>query len=38
MAHVGMWHMLRAQRGSYILTLGPNICHISYMDPLGQRG
>ena len=38
MAHVGMWHMLRAQRGSYIPTLGPKYMPYSYMDPLGQRG
>ena len=33
--HVGIWYILRAQRGSHIPTLGPRYILYSYMDPLG---
>ena len=33
--HVGIWYILRAQRGSHIPTLGPKYVLSSYMDPLG---
>ena len=33
--HVGIWYILRAQRGSHIPTLRPKYTPYSYMDPLG---
>ena len=33
--HVGIWYLLRAQRGSHIPTLRPKYIPYSYMDPLG---
>ena len=33
--HVGVWYILRAQRGSHIPTLRPKYIPYSYMDPLG---
>ena len=33
--HVGIWYILRAQRGSHIPTLKPKHTPYSYMDPLG---
>ena len=33
--HVGIWHILRAQRGSHIPTLRPKYIPYTYMDPLG---
>ena len=33
--HVGIWYILRAQRGSHIPTLRPKYIPYSYMDPLG---
>ena len=32
---MGMWYILRAQRGSHIPTLRPKYVLYSYMDPLG---
>ena len=34
--HVGRWYILRAQRGSHILTLKPKYIPYNYMDPLGK--
>ena len=34
--HVGIWYILRAQRGSHIPTLRPKYTPYSYMDPLGR--
>ena len=34
--HVGIWYILKAQRGSHIPTLGPKYLPYSYMDPLGK--
>ena len=34
--HVGVWYMLRAQRGSHIPTLRAKSIPYSYMDPLGK--
>ena len=31
--HVGIWYMLRAQRGSHIPTLRPKYIPFTYMDP-----
>ena len=36
--HVGIWDILRAQRGSHTPTLRPKYMPYSYMDPLGQAG
>ena len=36
--HVGIWYILRAQRGSHIPTLGPKSIPYNYMDPLGREG
>ena len=33
--HVGVWYILRAQRGSHIPTLKPKYMPYNYMDPLG---
>ena len=33
--HVGIWYILRAQRGPHIPTLRPKYIPYSYMDPLG---
>ena len=33
--HVGIWYILRAQRGSHIPTLRPKYIPYTYMDPLG---
>ena len=33
--HVGIWYILKAQRGSHIPTLRPKYTPYSYMDPLG---
>ena len=33
--HVGIWYILRAQRGSHIPTLRAKCIPYSYMDPLG---
>ena len=33
--HVGIWYILRAQRGSHIPTLRAKYAPYSYMDPLG---
>ena len=33
--HVGIWYILRAQRGSHIPTLRAKYTPYSYMDPLG---
>ena len=33
--HVGIWYILRAQRGSHIPTLRPKYIPDYYMDPLG---
>ena len=35
--HVGIWYILRAQKGSHIPTLRPKYVLYSYMDPLGSR-
>ena len=35
--HVGIWYILRAQRGSHIPTLRPKYTLYSYMDPLGSK-
>ena len=34
--HVGIWYILRAQRGSHIPTLRRKYIPYSYMDPLGE--
>ena len=34
--HVGIWYILRAQRGSHIPTLRPKYVLYSYMDVLGK--
>ena len=34
--HVGIWYILRAQRGCHIPTLRPKYTPYSYMDPLGM--
>ena len=34
--HVGIWYILRAQRGSHIPTLRPKYIPYAYMDPLGE--
>ena len=34
--HVGIWYILRAQRGSHIPTLKPKYIPYNYMDPLGE--
>ena len=34
--HLGIWYILRAQRGSHILTFRPKYIPYSYMDPLGK--
>ena len=34
--HVGIWYILRAQRGSHIPTLRPKYIPYTYMDPLGS--
>ena len=34
--HVGIWYILRAQRGSHIPTLRPKYIPYTYMDPLGM--
>ena len=34
--HVGIWYILRGQRGSHIPTLRPKYIPYSYMDPLGE--
>ena len=36
--HVGIWYILRAQRGSHIPTLRPKYIPYTYMDPLHQQG
>ena len=33
--HVGIWYILRAQKGSHTPTLRPKYTPYSYMDPLG---
>ena len=33
--HVGIWYILRAQRGSPIPTIRPKYIPYTYMDPLG---
>ena len=33
--HVGIWYILRAQRGSHIPTLRPKYILYTYIDPLG---
>ena len=33
--HVGIWYILRIQRGSHIPTLRPKYFPHSYMEPLG---
>ena len=33
--HVGIWYILRAQRGSHIPTLRPKHIPCTYMDPVG---
>ena len=38
MAHVGIWYILRAQRGSHIPTLSPKYIPYTYIDPLGLLG
>ena len=35
--HVGIWYILRAQRGSHIPTLRAKYIPYSYMDPLGRK-
>ena len=35
--HVGIWYILRAQRGSHIPTLRAKYIPYSYMDPLGKQ-
>ena len=34
--HVGIWYILRAQKGSHIPTLRPKYIPYTYMDPLGK--
>ena len=34
--HVGIWYILRAQRGSHMPTPRPKYIPYSYMDPLGH--
>ena len=34
--HVGIWYILRAQRGSHLPTLRPKHIPYTYMDPLGN--
>ena len=34
--HVGIWYILRAQRGSHIPTLRPKYIPYTYIDPLGS--
>ena len=34
--HVGIWYILRAQKGSHIPTLRPKYVPYTYMDPLGN--
>ena len=34
--HVGIWYILRAQRGSHIPTFRPKYILYTYIDPLGQ--
>ena len=34
--HVGIWYILRAQRGSHIPTLRPKYIPYTYIDPLGM--
>ena len=34
---VGIWYILRAQRGSHIPTLKPKYIPYNYMDPLGTQ-
>ena len=34
---MGIWYILRAQRGSHIPTLRPKYIPYTYMDPLGKR-
>ena len=34
--HVGIWYILRAQRGSHIPTVRAKYIPYSYMDPLGN--
>ena len=33
--HVGIWHILAAQKGSHTPAFRPNYIPYSYMDPLG---
>ena len=35
--HVGIWYILKAQRGSHIPILRPKYIPYTYMDPLGER-
>ena len=35
--HVGIWYILRAQRGSHIPTLRPKYIPYTYIDPLGKQ-
>ena len=35
--HVGIWYILRPQRGSHIPTLRPKYITYTYMDPLGME-
>ena len=35
--HVGIWSILKVQRGSHRTTLGLKYILYSYMDPLGQE-
>ena len=35
--HVGIWYILRAQRGSHTPTVRPKYTPYSYMDPLGNN-
>ena len=35
--HVGIWYILRAQRGSHIPILKAKYIPYSYMDPLGKE-
>ena len=36
-SNAGIWHILRAQRGSHIPTLRPKHIPYTYVDPLGQQ-
>ena len=36
--HVGIWYIVRAQRGSHIPTLRLKYTPYSYIDPLGWLG